>query len=59
MGPKVSVVFKRVDEKTLAEAAEAVSSVIDSSADILYPAFDVPIVEMNLSRNTFRETEEI
>lgn len=41
----VSVVFKHGHRKTYAEAANTVSSVVDSSAYFRNPASDVPFVE--------------
>lgn len=41
----VFVVFKSRHRKVLGEEADAVSSVVDSSADFPDPAFDVPIIK--------------
>lgn len=41
----VSVIIKPAHQKVLAEAANAVSSVIDSSADFADPASDFSLVE--------------
>lgn len=44
----VSVTFKHEHRKTLAEKADAVSSVVDSSADCPDPASDVFVVEIEI-----------
>lgn len=46
----MSVVFKPVHRKLLAEAADANSSVIDASVDLADKASDVPIVEDEIVR---------